>query len=65
VSETSGRRNEEGKKSAHLTENGGEAGQTDSDEVHSEGVNDHVGVVFEGHASSRDIFSSLDTKRWG
>jgi len=50
-------------KTTNLTENGGEASQTDSDKVHSEGVDDHVGVIFEGHASSRDIFSSLYDER--
>ena len=47
------------KASTHLTKNSGEAGESDTKEVHSEGVNDHVGVVFEGHASSRNIFGSL------
>jgi hypothetical protein len=47
----------------HLTENGGEAGQSNSEDVHPQGVDDHVGVVFEGHASGRDILSSLQGAR--
>lgn len=43
----------------HLTEDSGEAGESDTENVHSQGVYDHVGVIFEGHASSRDILSSL------
>jgi len=56
-------RREEGDFSTHLTKNSGEAGKSDTEEVHSESVNDHVGIVLEGHASSRDIFSSLYDER--
>jgi hypothetical protein len=46
-----------------LTENGSEAGQSNTEEVHSESVNDHLRIVLEGHASSRDILSSLWSRR--